>query len=144
MTRNIDNSSAAVNQMQQNDGGVFTLGGRNESYFTGEVEFHNVTTGSGFWAVGISSTWFEAPACCIHRSLSPIGLSIQGVEVSVSEEDGKLAAVDTGTTLIGGPTAVVSAFWNAVPGSAPISNLAGHYAFRKFFACAFTSEYVLN
>ena len=46
---------------------------------------------------------------------------------------GTLAAIDTGTTLIGGPSAVVSAVYAQIPGSQQFSdNLAGFYGFRMF------------
>ncbi len=57
---------------------------------------------------------------------------MDGKSVKLPGGDLALAAIDTGTTLIGGPTAAVDALWNAVPGSVPLSgNLAGMFAFRK-------------
>jgi len=48
---------------------------------------------------------------------------------------GNLAAIDTGTTLIGGPSAAVSAVYAQIPGSQPLSgNLAGFYGFRTFLS----------
>jgi len=46
---------------------------------------------------------------------------------------GNLAAIDTGSTLIGGPSAAVSAIYAQIPGSQPLTgNLAGFYGFRMF------------
>ena len=43
-----------------------------------------------------------------------------------------LSAIDTGTTLIGGPTVDVAAFYSAIPGSTNLGNDdPGFYAFRK-------------
>jgi len=43
---------------------------------------------------------------------------------------GNVAAIDTGTTLIGGPSAAVSAVYAQIPGSQQLSgNLAGFYGF---------------
>ena len=43
-------------------------------------------------------------------------------------------AIDTGTTLIGGPSAVVSAFYAKIPGSQMgAGSLQGYYTFRMFF-----------
>ena len=54
--------------------------------------------------------------------------------VSVPGSDLAVAAIDTGTSLIGAPTAAVNAIWAAVPGSEPLSgNQAGYFAFRTFF-----------
>jgi cathepsin D len=43
------------------------------------------------------------------------------------------AAIDTGTTLIGAPTAAVNAIWRAVPNSAALSgNMTGFFSFRPY------------
>jgi len=42
-----------------------------------------------------------------------------------------IGAIETGTTLIGGPAAVISAIYAQIPGSQPLSgNRAGYYGFR--------------
>ena len=44
-----------------------------------------------------------------------------------------VGVIETGTTLVGGPTAVISAIYAQIPGSKPLSgNLAGYYGFRMF------------
>lgn len=44
-----------------------------------------------------------------------------------------MAAIDTGTTLIGAPTDAVNAIWAAVPGSQKLTgNRAGFFAFRTW------------
>ena len=59
---------------------------------------------------------------------------MNGQSVSLPRGDLAVAAIDTGTTLIGGPTAGVDAIWGAVPGSSPLSgNLTGYFSFRTFF-----------
>lgn len=44
------------------------------------------------------------------------------------------AAIDTGTTLIGGPTADVQAIWDAAGGQ-PISQMPGFFQFRTSMIC---------
>jgi cathepsin D len=44
-----------------------------------------------------------------------------------------LSAIDTGTTLIGGPTADVQAFWAAIPNSGPSPSGQGFFNFRTHF-----------
>jgi len=52
---------------------------------------------------------------------------------SVSIGSGNTAAIDTGTTLIGAPTAAVNAIWGAVSGAVPLSgNMTGFWAFRTY------------
>ena len=44
------------------------------------------------------------------------------------------AAIDTGTTLIGAPTAAVDAIWDAVPKSVPLTgNMTGFFSYRMYF-----------
>jgi len=55
---------------------------------------------------------------------------------SVSIGSGNTAAIDTGTTLIGAPTAAVSAIWGAVSGSVALTgNMTGFNAFRMYSFC---------
>jgi cathepsin D len=56
---------------------------------------------------------------------------VNGKNVSIGQ--GNSAAIDTGTTLIGGPTTAVNAIWGAVSGAVPLSgNLTGFWAFRRY------------
>ncbi|KAJ7204140.1 aspartyl protease [Mycena pura] len=85
-------------------GGTFTLGGTDTAAFTGSIEFHDLAEVEGgpmFWMLRVS------------------GATVQGKSVSISTGNAALAAIDTGTTGIGGPTADVARIWNAVPGASP-------------------------
>lgn len=58
-------------------------------------------------------------------------LTVQGNSISVGTTSA-LAAIDTGTTLIGGPTAIVASIWAQVPGSMELTGqYQGLYAFRQ-------------
>ena len=46
-------------------------------------------------------------------------VTVNGQRVSVPSGDLAVAAIDTGTTLIGGPTEAMDAIWAAVFGSQP-------------------------
>ena len=60
---------------------------------------------------------------------------MNGKSVSVPTGNLAIAAIDTGTSLIGAPTAAVNAIWGAVPGSEPLTGeQAGYFAFRTFFS----------
>lgn len=62
-----------------------------------------------------------------------LGVSVNGKSVTISTGSDALAAIDTGTTLIGGPTDGVQAIWAAVPGSQALSGqMEGFFAFREF------------
>ena len=59
------------------------------------------------------------------------GVTVNGKSVNIGSTN--TAAIDTGTTLIGAPTAAVSAIWGAVSGAVPLSgNMSGFYAFRMY------------
>jgi hypothetical protein len=56
---------------------------------------------------------------------------VNGKSVNIPGGASAVAAIDTGTSLIGAPTAAVQAIWGAVPGSVPLSGeQAGYFAFR--------------
>jgi len=98
---------------EEEPGGSFTLGGTNSSLFQGDIEFIDLK-GSGplsFWLLSVSE------------------VTVQGKTVKVATGNAALAAIDTGTTLIGGPTADVEAIWAAVPGSSKIKEMPGYFEF---------------
>ncbi|KAJ8695945.1 hypothetical protein PTI98_005851 [Pleurotus ostreatus] len=97
----------------EESGGVFTLGGRNSSLFQGDVEFLPLTGGNTrtFWLLNLA------------------GLTVNGNVVNVATGNAGVSAIDTGTTLIGGPSADVRAIWDAVPGSQPVDGMDGFFSF---------------
>jgi cathepsin D len=108
LTRFKDDSNAK----DEEPGGVFTLGGTNSSLFTGDIEFLNMPSGTPtFWLLTMSA------------------ITVQGQSVQITTGNAALAAIDTGTTLIGGPTADVNAIWAAVPGSAAVVDQEGFFSF---------------
>ncbi|KAH9053219.1 acid protease [Lactarius vividus] len=111
ITRFVDDSSA----QDEEPGGVLTLGGTNTTLYQGDIDFRSFTSpirGGSFWLQTVS------------------GITVNGKSVSLPSGDLAVAAIDTGTTLIGGPTAAVNAVWAAVPGSVALDgNLAGFFAF---------------
>lgn len=63
----------------------------------------------------------------------PTGATVQGKSVSVPTGSAAAAAIDTGTTLIGGPSDAVSAIFKAIDGAQPLSGqLQGFWAFREY------------
>ncbi|PPQ63733.1 hypothetical protein CVT24_004242 [Panaeolus cyanescens] len=101
----------ARSQTDERPGGVFTLGGTNTTLFSGDVEFHDLTGQPSFWLLTLS------------------GVTVQGKSVQITSGDSALSAIDTGTTLIGGPSNDVAAIWAAVPGSAPSQFNQGFFTF---------------
>ncbi|KAJ7489164.1 acid protease [Mycena latifolia] len=103
-------------------GGTFTLGGTNSSLFTGNIEFINLVDSSTptFWLLSVSA------------------VTVQGKPVSISTGNSALAAIDTGTTALGGPTDAVEAIWAAVPGASS----AGQGFFQ--FPCSTSVQITLS
>jgi cathepsin D len=104
-------------------GGVFTLGGTNQSFYTGDIDFQPFPSGTqqSFWLQTVKA------------------VTVNGNSVSLAGGDAELAAIDTGTTLIGGPSSDVAAVWKQVQGSAAVTSgdYVGFYSFRGWrpFPC---------
>ncbi|KAI6131532.1 aspartic peptidase domain-containing protein [Pisolithus croceorrhizus] len=110
-----DTSSTVITEAP---GGSFTLGGTNTSLYTGDIEYIDMPNGStpSYWLQQVST------------------ITVQGKTLQISSSQG-LAAIDTGTTLIGAPTSTVSEIWSAVPGA---EALTGQYAGMYAFPCTTT------
>ena len=90
-------------------GGMVILGGTDSSLYSGEITFTKVID-EGYWAIKLDA------------------VSVDGELVDGSE--GNSAAVDTGTSLIGGPAAVVRKLFSKVPGARPGSGVyRGYYTY---------------
>jgi cathepsin D len=105
--------NTATSDDETDPGGTLTLGGTNATFFTGDIEFNDFPSGitPSFWLQEVSE------------------LSLNGQPVTLGSSN--LAAIDTGTTLLGGPSDAVANFWSQVNGAQPLSGAsAGLYAFR--------------
>ncbi|RDX54940.1 acid protease [Lentinus brumalis] len=110
LARHLDDVNAAVEE----DGGVMTLGGTNSSLFTGDIEFNSLVND------GTPTFWM----------LEMTGVTVGGKSVSVPTGASALSAIDTGTTLIGGPSDAVQAIYNQIDGAQPLGGqMQGFYAF---------------
>ena len=131
----ITRGSNDPNAPKETFGGIFTLGGQNQSLYQGNVEFLPLVANNGkltYWLLNL------ACACrnSLCGSLLPARVLIVAVTVngkSANMPPGNVAAIDTGTTLIGGLSAPVAAIYGQIPGSKRLTgNLAGLYGFRTF------------
>jgi hypothetical protein len=101
---------------QEEPGGVFTMGTTNTSLYVGQIDYQSVqnvqSNTLSYWSLPITS------------------LTVNGASVTLPSGSSSLAAIDTGTTLIGGPAAQVAAVYAAIPGSAPATgNYEGYYTY---------------
>lgn len=110
ITRFLNDASAT----DEEPGGVLTLGGTNSTLFTGDIDFQNFPSGTQ------ASFWLQTVTA----------VTVNGKSVTIPTGNSALAAIDTGTTLIGGPSAAVASIWAAVPGSRALTGqMAGFFGF---------------
>ncbi|EPQ32240.1 uncharacterized protein PFL1_00437 [Pseudozyma flocculosa PF-1] len=117
LARNIDNvdvSSPDVNSVLS-PGGVFTLGEIDANQYSGDITYVDIpnnlerTQGLGYWSIPMD------------------GISVNGQKANIG--NGPLAAIDTGTTLIGGPQSQVRAVYSLIPGAQSAPGSSGYYLF---------------
>ena len=101
-------TTTSFNAGNQVYGGEFTLGGTNTSLYQGDVNWSDVVDET-YWLITLG------------------GITIGGANISLSGTN--KVAVDTGTTLIGAPTAVVDAIYAQIPGATALSSNNGYYQF---------------
>jgi len=97
-------------------GGTLTLGGTDTSLYTGDIDYNDMPSGA------VPSYWLQEVK----------NLTVHGSEIIVNSTNG-VAAIDTGTTLIGAPTNYVEEIWGAVPGS---EALTGEYQGMYAYPCS--------
>ncbi|KAF7981920.1 hypothetical protein HWV62_31531 [Athelia sp. TMB] len=110
LTRYINDFSASANE----PGGVLTLGGTNTSLYSGAIEYQNMPSSNDntYWLLEVSA------------------ITAQGSNIAVATGANAVAAIDTGTTLIGGPTADVKKIYAAVPGAVALTGqMEGYWGF---------------
>ena len=63
---------------------------------------------------------------------SSTALTVQGNSVSLGTGQSTYSAIDTGTTLVGGPLAVIEEIYSNIPDSSPgTGNFEGYYSYRE-------------
>jgi len=83
------------------------------SMYTGDIVYTNIPAGQqSYWLIPMT------------------GISVQGVPVSLGNTGPVNVAIDTGTTLIGGPSSAIASIFAQIPGSTPGSgNTAGYWMY---------------
>ncbi|KAH9926259.1 aspartic peptidase domain-containing protein [Epithele typhae] len=109
LTRFIDVAKAQTLE----PGGTFNLGAVNSSLFTGDIDYQSIPSGEeGYWIQELA------------------GLAVNGESVSLPSGSSSYAAIDTGTTLVGGPDQYISALYAQIPGSQALTGEnAGYYTY---------------
>lgn len=99
---------ATSTSSETSPGGIFTLGGANTSLYTGDINWLTVTE-EAYWTVQLG------------------GVSVQGYSAGIGSLNS--AAIDTGTTLIGGPDTIIAALYAQIPNSGALSSAEGYYGY---------------
>jgi len=88
------------------------LGGTNSSLYTGDIDFVDIPDGKeGFWGIDLTT------------------LTVNGTAISISSSE-SFAAIDTGTTLVGGPSDAIAALYAQIPGAqAGTGDLEGYWMY---------------
>ncbi|TRM65376.1 aspartic peptidase domain-containing protein [Schizophyllum amplum] len=93
-------------------GGSVSMGFTNDTLYTGDIEYTDVVGSQSYWLVEMT------------------GLTAQGNSVSLPSGSDSYAAIDTGTTLIGGPSEYVAKIYENIDGaSAGSGDYEGYYIF---------------
>ncbi|KAI0272749.1 aspartic peptidase domain-containing protein [Gloeopeniophorella convolvens] len=88
------------NTQELEPGGIFTMGTTNTSLYTGEIDYQSVPSDA-----------------VVYWTLPMTSLLVNSNAVSLPSGSASYAAIDTGTTLIGGPSDQVSALYAQIPGA---------------------------
>ncbi|KAF7308806.1 Aspartic peptidase A1 [Mycena kentingensis (nom. inval.)] len=108
LTRFLNQSRASNEEF----GGSFTMGFVNESLYTGEIEYIDMPTSNSYWILPITA------------------LTVNGNSVTVPSGSDSYAAIDTGTTLVGGPEEEIAAIYAQIPNSqAGSGDYDGYYLY---------------
>ncbi len=96
---------------------IFMAGTTNSSLYTGQIDYQSVqsvdSSSPSYWSLPLKS------------------LSVNSASVSLPSGSSSLAAIDTGTSLLGGPDTEVAALYALIPNSAPgTGDYQGYYTYR--------------
>ncbi|KAF8587887.1 acid protease [Ramaria rubella] len=112
LTRFID----VPNPAEAEPGGQFTMGTTNTSLYSGDIDFVDIPSGQeSYWIIPMTT------------------LNVQGNAVTLPTGTASYAAIDTGTTLVGGPRSIIASMFAQIPGSAPGT---GDYASYWTYPCS--------
>lgn len=135
--RNLAEASRWVSWIVSDHRDILTeiLGTLDSTLYTGDIEFIDIPSGQEtYWVQTISCT---CPILLhdVHLDLA-VAITVGGQSIDIGSGSDVLAAIDTGTTLIGGPSASIAAIYAQVPGAQQGSgNFEGYYTFRECSPC---------
>lgn len=123
LTRYLDDPSAQVLE----PGGSFTMGALDASLYTGSIDYLNIPAGTqSYWILPLTA------------------MTVQGNSISssaIGTSSSAYAAIDTGTTLVGGPPSAIAAIYQQIPGSFAGTGSQANY---WYYPCSTTVEVTMT
>ncbi|KAG1732509.1 aspartic peptidase domain-containing protein [Suillus lakei] len=108
LTRFINGTSVNTEE----PGGSFTMGFINSSLYTGTIDYQALPATPSYWTLPMKS------------------LTVQGNSVTIPTGTSSDSAIDTGTTLVGGPSSAIQNIFAQIPGSQPgTGSWQGYYTY---------------
>jgi hypothetical protein len=88
-----------------------------------------------YWILPLVCQFFISLSILSPNLISSLSaMNVNGQSVSLPSGSPSYAAIDTGTTLVGGPSAYIAQLFAQIPGSAAASGtFEGYYTYREFF-----------
>jgi len=108
------------------------------SKYSGSVTYVSVSSNAQYWQVSMDSESSCKFAVGVAE-VALLGMTIQGNAVSLGSSS--IAAIDTGTTLIGGPSSVIASIYSNIPGS---QLMTGSYANYYEYPCTTTIDFKIT
>lgn len=110
------------------------MGAVNSSLYTGDIDYVNIPSGKeSYWLIPLESEQNTS-----HRYFpcsTPPALTVQGKTVTIPTGDSSYAAIDTGTTLVGGTSESIANIFAQIPNSSPATgNLDGYWTYRELLS----------
>jgi hypothetical protein len=111
------------------------IGFTNTSLYMGDIDYVALPSQGTYWILPLNSTLYRySRRRKFLGSNSPSSdLNVNGNSVSLPSGRSSYAAIDTGTTLVGGPSSIIKDLYSQIPGAqAGSGNFEGYYIYRMF------------
>ncbi|OBZ66793.1 Aspartic protease [Grifola frondosa] len=120
LTRYTDDAKAQTLE----PGGTLTFGAVNTTLFTGNIDYQDIPNGLvGYWLQELTSACPRVLCAMVDVDLylSVGRLDCERERMSLTSGSTSFAAIDTGTTLVGGPSDAIASLYAQIPGSVALT-----------------------
>lgn len=102
----------------------------NSSLYSGSIDYINIPGTPSYWYLPLDCMSLLIPRTEQFAHSFHVALTVQGSSITIAS--GTTAAIDTGTTNIGGPATSIAAIYAQIPNSNLLTGQwEGYYSFRK-------------